>query len=130
MSPTEGKSSLGRKLKHSLLTAVHNNVSPKVRDNLYLKAFGLFKVPVLGFIGPKVVDATDERCVISIPLNRKTKNHLNSMYFGVLSAGADCAGGLMAMRLIQGKGARVALIFKDFHADFLKRDQGETHKTS
>lgn len=101
-------------------------VPPKVKNTLYLRAFGLLKVPVLFFISPRVEEITDLRCVIKVPLNRRTKNHLNSMYFGVLAAGADCAGGLMAMRLIQEQGNQVSLIFKDFHADFLKRAEGDT----
>jgi acyl-coenzyme A thioesterase PaaI-like protein len=47
------------------------------------------------------------------------------MYFGALAAGADCAGGLIAMRLIQEEGNQVALIFKDFQASFLKRAEGD-----
>ena len=52
------------------------------------------------------------------------------MYFGALAAGADCAGGLIAMRLIETEGrGKVSLIFKDFHADFLKRAEGDTFFT-
>jgi len=80
---------------------------------------------MLFFISPSVVEMTDEKCVIKVPLTRRTKNHLNSMYFGALAAGADCAGGLMAMRLIQSKGKGVALIFKNFQAEFLKRAEGD-----
>lgn len=53
------------------------------------------------------------------------------MYFGVLAAGADCAAGLSAMRMIEDEktksGRRVDLIFKDFHADFFKRAEGDVH---
>jgi acyl-coenzyme A thioesterase PaaI-like protein len=47
------------------------------------------------------------------------------MYFGVLACGADIAGGLMAMRLIELKKEPVNLIFKDLKADFLKRAEGD-----
>ena len=49
------------------------------------------------------------------------------MYFGVLAAGADVAGGLIAMRLIQEEGNLVSLVFKDFQASFLKRAEGDVH---
>jgi acyl-coenzyme A thioesterase PaaI-like protein len=97
----------------------------KVRETFLLRAFGFLKIPVLFFVSPSVVEMTDERCVVKIPLNRRTKNHLKSMYFGVLAAGADCAGGLVAMRMIQEGGNQVSLIFKDFHAEFLKRAEGD-----
>ncbi len=102
-------------------------IPAKVRDTFLLRSFGFLKIPLLFFISPTVVEVSDQRCVVSIPLKRRTKNHLNSMYFGALAAGADCAGGLIAMRLIQERGNHVSLIFKDFHAEFLKRAEGDVH---
>jgi acyl-coenzyme A thioesterase PaaI-like protein len=102
---------------------------PRLKETLFLRTFGFLKVPLLFFIGPSVVEATAERCVIKIPLKRRTKNHLNSMYFAVLAAGADCAGGLIAMRQIRDEGDQLSLIFKDFHADFLKRAEGDVFFT-
>lgn len=70
---------------------------------------------------------TDDAVEMVIPLNYRTKNHLGSMYFGALSIGADIAGGLIAMRLIQKSGNKVSLVFKDFRAEFLKRPEGDVH---
>ncbi len=97
----------------------------KTRNTLYVRAFGYFNVPLLYFIRPTVLELTDDHCVVEIPLNRRTKNHLNSLYFGVLSAGADVAGGLIAMKLAQQAG--MDMVFKDFKASFLKRAEGNTH---
>lgn len=47
------------------------------------------------------------------------------MYFGALCIGADTAGGLIAMRAIEQTGGGVALIFKDFQAEFLRRAEGD-----
>jgi acyl-coenzyme A thioesterase PaaI-like protein len=49
------------------------------------------------------------------------------MYFGVLATGADLAGGLVAMKEITDSKQKVALSFKDFHAEFLKRAEGDVH---
>ena len=46
------------------------------------------------------------------------------MYFGVLSVGADVTGGFLAMKLIQASKSKIALIFKDFHADFFEKGGG------
>ena len=81
------------------------------------------------FIGPTVSALSNDRCVVKVPLNRRTKNHWNSMYFGALAAGADCAGGLIAMKLIQERGNLVSLLFKDFQASFLKRAEGDVFFT-
>jgi hypothetical protein len=100
-------------------------VPSKYRDTFYLRAFGLLKVPVLFFISPSVMELSEARCVVKVPLSKRTKNHLNSMYLVVLAAGADCAGGLIAMRQIQEEGNLVSLVFKDFQASFLKRAEGD-----
>lgn len=97
-----------------------------IRNTLYLRAFGLTKVPMILFCSPSVVELTDSRCVVRIPLGVRTRNHLKSLYFGALAVGADCAGGLMAMRQIRMEKAKVSLLFKDFKAEFLKRPEGDT----
>jgi acyl-coenzyme A thioesterase PaaI-like protein len=101
----------------------------KVRETFLLRAFGFLKIKMLYSISPSVIEVSDSTCVVKVPLNRNTKNHLNCMYFGALAAGADCAGGLIAMRLIQAVGNKVSLIFKDFHAELLKRAEGDVFFT-
>jgi hypothetical protein len=49
------------------------------------------------------------------------------MYFAVLAAGADLAAGLAAMYKIIETKQNIELSFKDFHADFIKRAEDETH---
>ena len=89
--------------------------------------FGFFKIPLIFFCRPRVVNISNQSLEVKIKLNRKTRNHLNSMYFGVLSIGADLTGGFLAMQHIQNKKTKILLIFKDFHADFLKRAEGDVH---
>jgi acyl-coenzyme A thioesterase PaaI-like protein len=83
------------------------------------------KIPSLLFIGPRVLQLDGEGCAIRIPLDLRTKNHLDSMYVGVLCAGADLAAGLNAAWLIHTKHKKVKLAFKDLKADFLKRADGD-----
>ena len=103
------------------------NVPKKYQDTLFVRLFGFMKVPLIFWVSPSVVKMDDKECIIKIPLNRRTKNHLNSMYFGVLCTGADLAGGLVAMNEITASKKKVALSFKDFKADFLKRAEGDVH---
>jgi len=97
----------------------------RMRETFLLRSFGFLKIPVLFFVSPSVVELSEQRCVIKIPLSRRTRNHVGSMYFAVMAAGADCAGGLIAYRMIQESGSPVSLIFKDFKAEFLKRAEGD-----
>ena len=66
------------------------------KSNLELYLFSFFKVPMLFYCRPRIVALDDEKVEIRLPLRRRTKNHLNSMYFGALAVGADVAGGFIA----------------------------------
>ena len=89
--------------------------------------FGLTRIPLIFFCRPRVINITETSLEVKIKLNRRTRNHLNSMYFGVLSIGADVTGGFLAMEYIRKSKSKISLIFKDFHADFLKRAEGDVH---
>jgi acyl-coenzyme A thioesterase PaaI-like protein len=114
-----------RNIKKKFVEIVPENI----RNNMFVKYFGFTKVPMLFYIRPSVKILTEEKCVVKIPLSRRTKNHLNSMYFGALAAGADLAGGIAAMKLIHESGERISLSFKEFQANFLKRAEGDTYFT-
>jgi len=97
------------------------------KETMFTLGFGFWKIPLIFFCRPTVEELTDRRCVVRIPLSRRTKNHLGSMYFGALAIGADLAGGMAAMRYIEQQKAPVSLVFKDFKAEFLKRPEGDVH---
>ena len=98
-----------------------------ITNTLKVRLWGLLKVPMLWYIKPTILELDDVKCVVKIPLTRRNKNHHNSMYFGVLCAGADLAGGVCAMNFIERSGEEISLIFKDFNADFLKRVEGDCY---
>ena len=99
----------------------------RFRQTLRLRLLGWLKIPLLGSVRPSVEELGEERCVIRVPLRRWTRNHLGSMYFGALAIGADCAGGIMAAEQIRRRKAKVSLIFKSFHAEFLRRPESDVY---
>ena len=99
------------------------------KANLRLRLFALLKIPLLFFCRPRIVAIDEERCVVRIPLKRRTRNHLNSMYFGALAVGADLCCGLLALEQARRQGFKVSLIFKSLQCDFLKRAEGHVHFT-
>lgn len=100
-----------------------------LKQTMALRAMGLFKIPMIFFLSPSIVELNKQRAIIKIPLTYRSKNHLGSMYFGALAVGADLAGGLIAADLIRKSGKNVALVFKDMKADFLKRPESDVHFT-
>ena len=101
--------------------------SPEKITTWKLWLFGIIKIPIIFFCRPKVINISNDSLEIKIRLNRKTRNHLGSMYFGVLSVGADITGGFLAMKYIDESNSKISLIFKDFQADFIKRAEGDVH---
>ena len=102
----------------------------KTQDNLLLRGIGFLKIPLINFVGLKMVERDEKKCVLSMPLNKKTKNHVNSIYFACMTAGADLTAGFpVILETIRLK-KNIVPIFKDMSAEFYKRAEGETHFTS
>ncbi|WP_117235489.1 PaaI family thioesterase [Vibrio maerlii] len=95
------------------------------KANIYLSLFGFFKVPLIWLCRPRLVTLNDEMVEVKIPLRRRTKNHLNSMYFGTLAVGADVAGGFLAMDKAKQRGEKISLAFKGVSAEFLRRPEAD-----
>jgi hypothetical protein len=91
----------------------------KMRWKLFL--LGLVKIPIIGFVRPKLISINKEEISVSISLRRRTKNHLNSMYFGALTVGSDVAAGIMAFYHSEIHKKNISLAFKGMNANFLKR---------
>ncbi len=108
------------------MNVLKNILSERSRATLMIRIFGLMKIPLISYVKPSVVAVDEEKIVVKIPFRRRNRNHLNSIYFGSLCVGADCTGGLLAMKYIEQQPERIALVFKDFQADFLKRAEDDT----
>lgn len=106
---------------------LHKLLPERTRETLTLRLFGLNSIPMLLYVGASVAEVAPDHVVVRIPLRRRTRNHLGSMYFGALCVGADCAAGVLAMQLIRRQPERISMVFKDFHAEFLKRAEGDVH---
>jgi hypothetical protein len=92
--------------------------------------WSLRNVFLLWFIKPSIVDINDQRCVVRVPLNWRTRRHdIRAMYLGTLCMGADIAGGLIAFNLVKRSKARVSFVFKDITGEFMKRAEGDVHFT-
>ena len=96
-----------------------------MRGTWSLRIFALTQVPMILFCMPSMEELTDAVCAVRIPLNRRTRNHFKSMYFGALAVGADVAGGFLAQHHISKSERKVGLIFKSFEAKFLRRPEAD-----
>jgi acyl-coenzyme A thioesterase PaaI-like protein len=84
------------------------------------------KIPLIGFVRPKLLSLNDKQVEVLIKRRRRTKNHLNSLYFGALAVGADVAGGIHAFYFAKKYGKQISFAFKSMDAQFLKRAESHT----
>lgn len=104
---------------------MNENVKDFNRARRMLWLFGLFKIPLIGFVRPRLLELTDARMVVRIPLRRRTRNHLGSMYFGALAIGADLAGAFQSFYISKNMGGKLSIVFKNFDAQFLRRPESD-----
>lgn len=97
----------------------------KMKRQLFL--LGLFKIPMVGFVRPKLIALNDQEAIVEIKLRRRTKNHLNSMYFGALAVGADLAAGLHTFYFADAVKGKLSFAFKAMHAEFYKRAESAVY---
>ena len=89
----------------------------KIKWQLFL--LGRFKIPMLGYTAPKLIELNNNKAKVKIKLKRRTKNHLNSMYFGALAVGADVAGGIHAFYFANMHNKKVSFAFKGMSCEFI-----------
>lgn len=104
-----------------------DTIKNRLRNTLFVRAFTFWNIPLIWWIRPSVLEMGKERTIISIALNRRTRNHLKSMYFGALAIGAELVVAAKAVQAIYESGEKVDFVFKDFKAEFLKRAEGTVH---
>lgn len=73
-------------------------VSPTAANALLDRTIPLI-IPLAGGLSVRVREVTDRRAVLTMPLKRKTKNHLGSMYFGAQMTLADLTAGVLLFSL-------------------------------
>jgi acyl-coenzyme A thioesterase PaaI-like protein len=101
-------------------------IPSNLKHTIGMRAFGLFKIPLLFMASPKILELSEKACRVEIPFRKIVKNHVGSMYFGALAIGADTCVGMLAFEHIRKSKKPIQLIFKDFSAQFLKRAEGPT----
>lgn len=97
------------------------------KNNLFLSLYAWSKIPLIGFCSPRIIEATDQKTILKVPLGFRTKNHLGAMYFGAMAIGSELCIAMLAVKKIQQSGLKIDFLFKDYKADFLKRAEGDVY---
>ena len=98
-----------------------------LKMTMFVNALSLFKIPLLAFVTPRILELSDERVVVKVRLDRRSRNHLGAMYFGALAMGAELSVATRALQAISDSKKKIDFIFKDFQCEFLKRADAHVH---
>ena len=96
-------------------------------EELALTAIGGLMIPLVGIVTPRVVEMSETRTILKIPLNFLTRNHLKVMYFGAINIGAELSIAMLAFKFTRESEHRIDFLFRDYKINFLKRADGDVH---
>jgi acyl-coenzyme A thioesterase PaaI-like protein len=99
-------------------------VSPSAA-NLLLSAALPRIIPSAGGLSLRVEEVTDARVRMSVPLKRRTRNHVGVLYFGVQMTLAELAAGLWLLRRFPPTEYRA--LVKRVEADFRAQGRGKVY---
>lgn len=101
--------------------------STLILETLKLWIFTFLNIPLIFWLRPRVVELSDQRAMVMMKLNRRSRNHVRSMYFGAICTGVDLVPGLLALRHINQSKEKITFVFKDFHGEFLHRAESNVY---
>jgi acyl-coenzyme A thioesterase PaaI-like protein len=96
-------------------------VSPAVANVVLGQALPQI-IPLTGGLGMRVHEVTGERAVASLPLRRRTRNHVGSVYFGAQMTLAEITMGLLVFRRYPP--GPYSMLVKRVEADFRAKAKG------
>lgn len=97
------------------------------KETIKIWIFGILKIPMVAWLRPDVMELDDGHSMIKMPLRRRTKNHVGSMYFGAMVVGAELTPGIVAIRLFHQRNLKPSFLFSQFSAKFLKRADDDVY---
>lgn len=94
-----------------------------IRRRLFL--MGLLKIPMIGFVRPKLKSLSDTTSEILVPFRRRSKNHLGSMYFGAMMVGAELSAGVFVLQWMSQNKNKFSFVFSHAEGDFNRRAESD-----
>jgi len=112
-------------LPKPLFRFLKNAVKSPLRETLAMRIFGAYQVGLIGYVRPSVLSITQERIDVLLKLNKRTRNHVNGMYFGSMAIGADLSCATLAVHNSLEREMNVIPLFTDFDAKYFRKATGD-----
>ena len=108
---------------------MHNGLSKVISeakvDSLLINVWCFINIKLISFVGVRILNADENSVVVRLKLNRRTKNHLNSMYMGAQVIGAEIGPVFYAIKYCELNSLPVNSEYKDVSADFKRKTKGK-----
>ena len=89
-----------------------------------INRFTLFKLPAAYFTGVRVRSISYESCRVSVRLRWTNQNPFRSMFWAVQGMAAELSTGVLIMRILFQKNAKVSMLVIETKATFSKKAVG------
>ena len=94
-------------------------------DTILINIWCFINIRLISFVGVRIVKADESGTIVRLKVNRKTKNHLNSMYMGAQIIGAEIGPIFYAIKYCELRGYQINSEYKDVKASFMKKTRGK-----
>lgn len=105
-----------------------NPTLARLQKPFMLRLFMFKKLPAAWFMGLRLVQVSENQCVIALPYSWRSQNPFRSIYFAAQCAAGEMSTGLLALIHLDGKPA-VSMLVTAVDSSYSKKAAGLTHFT-
>jgi hypothetical protein len=93
------------------------------------RLFLLSKLPSAYFTGVRVKEASETKCIVSVPYKWFSKNPFRSTYFASLAMAAEMSTGSLSMAHLYKRKPTVSMLLVKLEAEYFKKATGKSFFT-
>ncbi len=103
-----------------------HNFFQLINNRFKFNIFLFSKLPSAYFSGVRVQQASEEKCIVTVPFKWFSQNPFKSTYFACLSMAAEMSTGVLGLAHIHGRKPGVSMLVVNIKGDFMKKAIGKT----
>ena len=94
-------------------------------DSFLINLWCFINIRLISFVGVKIVKTDDTGAIVRLKVNRRTKNHLNSMYMGSQVIGAEIGPIFYAIKYCELNDLKINSEYCSVAAEFYKKTRSK-----
>ncbi len=97
-----------------------------IKHPVKFRLFLFSKLPSAFFCGVKVIDADENKCIVTVPFKWFSQNPFKSTYFACLGMAAEMSTGILGLAHIYKRSPAVSMLVVNISGNFIKKAVGKT----